>query len=117
VHVRCTPKETSRIAGEEKGPSTGEWTEVAAKTGELTRAIVRYGLPSSTPKKARPVSIKFVQFTNAATKEPILVNVDHVRIAHQVPGHDRVKVSMDGAQAVDVEGDLRTIQAMLMGEV
>ena len=63
------------------------------------------------------MSIKFVQFTNAATKEPILVNVDHVRIGHQVPGHDRVKLFMDGAQAVDVEGDLRTVQAMLMGEV
>ena len=62
-------------------------------------------------QEGAPVSIKIVQFTNAATKEPILVNVDHVRIAHQVPGHDRVKLFMDGAQAVDVEGDLRTVQA------
>ena len=38
------------------------------------------------------MSTKFVLFTNAATKEPILVNADHVRTAHQVTGHRRVKL-------------------------
>ena len=60
------------------------------------------------------MSTKFVLFTNAATKEPILVNADHVRAAHQVTGHRRVKLLMDGENAVDVEGDFQTVGAKLM---
>ena len=60
------------------------------------------------------MSTKFVLFTNAATKEPILVNADHVRAAHQVTGHRRVKLLVDGENAVDVEGDFQTVGAKLM---
>jgi hypothetical protein len=59
------------------------------------------------------VSAKFVKFTNASTKEPILINLDHVRFAHQVPGHHRVKLVMDSEHAVDVEGDLHSVQEKL----
>jgi hypothetical protein len=66
------------------------------------------------------MSTKFVEFTNSATKEPILVNADHVRTAHQVSGHNRVKLVMDrgqgGEHAVDVEGDFQTVQAIRAGQ-
>jgi hypothetical protein len=55
------------------------------------------------------MSTKFVIFTNASTKEQILVNADQVRFAHKVPGHHRVKLVMDSEHAVDVEGDLKSV--------
>jgi hypothetical protein len=59
---------------------------------------------------------KFVIFTNASTKEPVLINANQVRLAHKVPGHSRVKLVMDSEHAVDVEGDLKSVWEALMGE-
>jgi hypothetical protein len=59
------------------------------------------------------MSAKFVEFTNASTKESVLVNADHVRLAHKVPGHHRVKLVMDSEHAVDVEGDLKSVWEIL----
>ena len=61
------------------------------------------------------MSAKFVQFTNATTKEPILVNSKHVRTAHQVTGHSKVKLVMDCEYAVGVEGDFQAVSAKLTG--
>jgi hypothetical protein len=60
------------------------------------------------------MSTKFVQFTNAGTKEPILINADRVRVAQQVPGHHTVKLTMDADHEEHVEGDLQSVRAKLM---
>jgi hypothetical protein len=53
----------------------------------LPLTVVPLRWPHSTGKREeRPMSAKFVMFTNAATKEPILVNPDHVCSALPVPG-------------------------------
>jgi hypothetical protein len=57
------------------------------------------------------MSTKFVMFTSAHTKKPVLVNRDHVRTATEVDGHNRVRLIMDqrqgGEYAEEVEGGLR----------
>ena len=55
---------------ERKVPPQANGWRVALRNWELTRAVVRYELPSSIPEKERAVSIKFVQLTNATTREP-----------------------------------------------
>ena len=61
------------------------------------------------------MSAKFVQFTKATTKEPILVNSKHVRTAHQVTDHRKVNLVMDCEYAVDLEGDFQAVSAKLTG--
>ena len=41
------------------------------------------------------MSTKFVMFTSAHTKKPVLVNRDHVRTATEVDGHNRVRAGPD----------------------
>jgi hypothetical protein len=59
------------------------------------------------------VSAKFVIFTSAHTKKPVLVNRDHVRTATEVEGRNRVRLVMDqrqgGEYAEEVEGDLSSV--------
>jgi hypothetical protein len=63
----------------------------------------------------------FVQFTIDHTKKRILVNSDHVRSADEVDGHNnRVRLILSGqgtsGHCEEVEGDLESVQATLMGE-
>jgi hypothetical protein len=53
-------------------------------------------------------------FTDAHTRDSILVNPDHVRTAREVAGHRRVRLVMGRADngehvAVEVEGDLVSV--------
>jgi hypothetical protein len=63
------------------------------------------------------MSTKFVIFTSAHTKKPLLVNRDHVRTATEVDGRNRVRLVMDqrqgGEYAEEVEGDLNSVWAKL----
>jgi hypothetical protein len=66
------------------------------------------------------VSDKFVEFTNAATKQPILVNVDHIHTAEAVAGQKRVRLVMgggdQGVHAVTLEDeDFKSIREVLTG--
>jgi hypothetical protein len=63
------------------------------------------------------MSTKFVLFTNAHTKKPILVNPAHVSTATEADSHTRVRLAMEGGEhAEEVEGDLQTVWAMLTAE-
>jgi hypothetical protein len=66
------------------------------------------------------MSSKFVMFTNAHTKKPILVNSDHIRTATEVDGHNRVRLVIDqrqgGEYAEEVEGDLKSVWEKLTKE-
>jgi hypothetical protein len=76
----------------------------------LPLTVVPLRWPHSTgEREERPMSAKFVMFTNAATKEPILVNPDHVCSAQPVPGHHRVKLLVGGERDEYVEGDLKSV--------
>jgi hypothetical protein len=64
------------------------------------------------------VSIKFVEFTNARTNEPVGVNPEHVRTAQ--PGslqNNMIALAMGGeGQDVAVEGDFKSVLEILRGE-
>jgi hypothetical protein len=53
----------------------------------------------------------FVQFTNAHTNKPILINTDHVRTVAEV-ADNVVRLAMDADHAEIVEGDFRYVQEM-----
>jgi hypothetical protein len=65
------------------------------------------------------MSSRFVMFTNAHDRKPVLVNPDHVRTAYE-SGQKKVTLVIDRWQGSsftqDVEGDLKSVWEMLTGE-
>jgi hypothetical protein len=55
------------------------------------------------------MSTKFVVFTNAHTKKPVLVNPAHVNAASEVDGHNMVRLVMDAGSHQEVEGNLKSV--------
>jgi hypothetical protein len=54
----------------------------------------------------------FVQFINAHTKKPMLINTDHIRTAAQV-AENMVRLAMDADHAETVEGSLDAVTEKL----
>jgi hypothetical protein len=69
-------------------------------------------------REERPVSDKFVEFTNARTNQPVWVNPDHVRNAQGVPGKpDWTEPAMGGkGQDVAVQGNPKSVLEELTGD-
>jgi hypothetical protein len=58
---------------------------------------------------------KFIEFTDAHTHNPVLVNPDHVRTAAEVEVEDykMVRLVIGGGSHQHVEGDLTSVRAKL----
>ena len=58
----------------------------------------------------------FVQFTNAQTKKPVLINTYHVRTAAEV-AENMVRLVMDKDHAETVVGDLHSVTEKLTNKL